>query len=206
MCFGQAPCAPADSCSLVTVRPVLAEAPTGEGGLGHLVGLFCQLWSGVRFNEEHHLGLTIRDLRGKRTLNNFIAWFINYVVAQSSWYVSSHVEPVGKLDAQTASVQEEFVLELVDKGPDSRGVRADAQLFVFRTCIPGRGRLFLLVLRHDSLCCRRHPFQPVRFLAFSLPRRRHLSCAVHALRNLGRFASMHMHLWVPAASMRRYWA
>ena len=48
--------------------PCLAEAPSDEGNLGHLFGLFCQLRCCVRLNKEHNLGLTIDDLRIEKTL------------------------------------------------------------------------------------------------------------------------------------------
>ena len=53
--------------------PCLAEAPSDEGNLKYLFGLFCQLRCCVRLNKEHNLGLTTDDIRSEKTLENIVA-------------------------------------------------------------------------------------------------------------------------------------
>ena len=75
----------------------LAEAPSDEGNLGRLSGLFCQLRCCVRLNKEHNLGLTIDELRSEKTLKNIVAQLLNRVVAPELLKeVSTHVEPFCK--------------------------------------------------------------------------------------------------------------
>ena len=94
MWSGQAHRCSADSCPLVTVRPV-------PGGGSQRRGLRCS----VRLNEEHNLGLTSGVLRGERTLKHGVAQLLYRVMAPELLKeVSIHVEPFYSGRARTPTL------------------------------------------------------------------------------------------------------